>query len=525
MTAAVQVSSPPPRLLASAAFLSCLFWSASTTTADHFNASLSASGNALWDDLLGKCDGPRTTMDCVRSRLYNYVNGTFDGDISVTDGIRFTRNANDYEALCAGSDNGTVPPAGAYRQARDSPSPADAEEANKVEDDHWSHVTDSLYDKGAKYLMTHDFEASVPGFLSGGPGAKVRLSPKNILPDGGVILRMDFLPAVTGTQNQKEDRAPRFLHKKMKQMFKKKLLTSFLALLLIVKLIKIKLFFLLPLIVGVGTAKKILLKVLLHLFPPLSHLFKMCSYYHHNAAKFHFHHHKIKHHHHHIKVPVPVPIPAKPPVYHHDDLIYTGAVLDHPPGPYDSPEIPGNEYYNRLDMANVVSDHGDELASWGLGENGEATPNYEPPPPPPMRYGGGPQLMTPSYPHAEKYIKRGDENGMIGVSRVPQQAPHDPVFGPILYKLEEIFRELHISDEPCKEKLVCRMYGNPGRYSPHSNLVSAQLSSETAASSAGRAGTSADASRLWKYIQAAKEGQNGEDCRTVYPTCTLVGLR
>lgn len=75
-------------------------------------------------------------------------------------------------------------------------------------DDGWTDVTDKLYKKGTKYLVTHDFEASVPSFLGGGPGAKVRLSPKRILPDGGIILRMDVLPA-----EEREARSPRFMHK------------------------------------------------------------------------------------------------------------------------------------------------------------------------------------------------------------------------------------------------------------------------------------------------------------------------
>lgn len=74
-------------------------------------------------------------------------------------------------------------------------------------DDNWTDVTDELYNKGAKYLVTHDFEATVPSFLGGGPSAKVRLSPKKILPDGGVILRMDVLPA------EADSRSPRFMHK------------------------------------------------------------------------------------------------------------------------------------------------------------------------------------------------------------------------------------------------------------------------------------------------------------------------
>jgi len=48
--------------------------------------------------------------------------------------------------------------------------------------------------------------------------------------------------------------------------------------------------------------------------------------------------------------------------------------------------------------------------------------------------------------------------------------------------------------------------------------------SETAASSGGRTAVSADAARLWRYVQAAKEGQNGEDCRILYQACNMIGL-
>ncbi|XP_060850263.1 uncharacterized protein LOC132929148 [Rhopalosiphum padi] len=494
----------------------------------------SSSGNALWDDLVGKCDGPRNTMDCVRSRLYNYVDHTFESDFNITDGLTFTKNSNDYEAMCPGQNETT-----SYREAR-----APEMEDEEVADDGWSDVTEQLYNKGAKYLATHDFEATVPSFLGGGPGAKLRLSPKKILPDGGIILRMDVLPAA------RDARSPRFMHKMIKQLFKKKLMSSGMALMLIIKLIKIKVLFLLPLLIGAGAAKKILLKVLLFVFPPLAHLFKLCSYYHHHASKFyHFHHHKVKHHHHHLKVPVPVPVPIKPPPGYHSDY-YPGPTLDHPPppGPYDSPELlSGSDYYNRngMDMNNVVSDHADELASWGLGEYGEGTSQYDAPKYSyssspaqyePLKYGGngdggssggvGGGGGPPPSPYAEKYVKRLDNNPAMGrpPPALQQVATHDPVYTPVVQKLDEIFHELAVREEPCKEKLVCKMYGDPGRFSPHSNLVSAQLSSETAASSGGRTSVSADAARLWRYVQAAKEGQNGEDCRILYQACTMIGL-
>ena len=77
------------------------------------------------------------------------------------------------------------------------------------------------------------------------------------------------------------------------KLFKKKLMHSFMALMLVIKMIKVKLMFLLPLIIGKATAKKLLLKVLLFLIPGLAHLFKLCHYYHAEHAKYHHHHHKV----------------------------------------------------------------------------------------------------------------------------------------------------------------------------------------------------------------------------------------
>lgn len=95
-------------------FAVTLLFSSSALCSSDLSSS-SPSGNGLWDDLLGKCGaGPSNTVDCVRSRLYNYVSDTFESDMNITDGIRFTRNTNDYESMCPGP-NVT---AGTYRESR-----------------------------------------------------------------------------------------------------------------------------------------------------------------------------------------------------------------------------------------------------------------------------------------------------------------------------------------------------------------------------------------------------------------------
>lgn len=57
-----------------------------------------------------------------------------------------------------------------------------------------------------------------------------------------------------------------------------------------------------------------------------------------------------------------------------------------------------------------------------------------------------------------------------------QNAAVDPFYSPILMKIDTIFAQLGIHDEPCKERLLCSMYKNPTQYSPHSNFISAELS-------------------------------------------------
>lgn len=62
-------------------------------------------------------------------------------------------------------------------------------------------------------------------------------------------------------------------------------------------------------------------------------------------------------------------------------------------------------------MQNAVSDHADELASWGLGEYGEGTPQYEAK----YTYQSSPSQYEPinkygPQPYAEKYVKRADDN-------------------------------------------------------------------------------------------------------------------
>lgn len=59
---------------------------------------------------------------------------------------------------------------------------------------------------------------------------------------------------------------------------------------------------------------------------------------------------------------------------------------------------------------------------------------------------------------------------------ISRQDTEDEYYGPIIARLDDIFEQLRFYEETCREMLVCSMYKNPAGYSPHSNLVSNELS-------------------------------------------------
>ncbi|EDV43730.1 uncharacterized protein Dana_GF16374, isoform B [Drosophila ananassae] len=98
---------------------------------------------------------------------------------------------------------------------------------------------------------------------------------------------------------------------------------------------------------------------------------------------------------------------------------------------------------------------------------------------------------------------------------------YDPFYSPLLSRLDSVFGQLKLNpeNEACRQKLICLMYANPAKYAPYSNLVSAQLSREL---NELRKPTSdnPDILRFFKYMRAAKDGQDGIDCDQSFAKCT-----
>ncbi|XP_065088798.1 uncharacterized protein Osi24 [Ochlerotatus camptorhynchus] len=97
---------------------------------------------------------------------------------------------------------------------------------------------------------------------------------------------------------------------------------------------------------------------------------------------------------------------------------------------------------------------------------------------------------------------------------------YDPFYSPLLSRLDAVFAQMGLSskEEPCREKLICLMYANPAKYAPYSNLISAQLSREL---NELRKPTNdnPDILRFFKYMRAAKDGQDGVNCERMHKDC------
>ncbi|XP_011163940.1 uncharacterized protein LOC105198797 isoform X2 [Solenopsis invicta] len=95
---------------------------------------------------------------------------------------------------------------------------------------------------------------------------------------------------------------------------------------------------------------------------------------------------------------------------------------------------------------------------------------------------------------------------------------YDPFYSPLLSRLDAVFSRLGHNTEGCREYAVCAMYRSPARYAPYSNLVSAQLSRELN-ELRKPSSDNPDVLRFFRYMKAAKDGQDGVKCEEIYANC------
>ncbi|XP_017145381.1 uncharacterized protein LOC108157723 isoform X1 [Drosophila miranda] len=334
------------------------------------------SGNELWNGIIRDCY-LRPDISCFQKNVFSYLNDALDvQDVNVTQRLKFFKNQVQYEADKEQEQH----------NANEIPNRA---RAAPLAETPIEEVTTALYGKSIKFAMTHDLEVDLPEVMFN--GATFRISPRSI-EGNGIIAKLELIPK----QVVKARLAGMIIQKKIQKFLRSKIVLSFLALLLIIKIIKIKLFWLLPIVIGVGAAKKLLLKFLLFLFPALSHLFKLCSHYqqsYHAPLKYHHHHHLIDHHHtvvppwhsgEHQSVPDIIythPPKGHPSAYLHGAPVHEshGPGFEHFEGAWENsgPGL-GSEYIGDINRAaqiednphyfkpNTANDAG-VLHAWGLG--------------------------------------------------------------------------------------------------------------------------------------------------------------
>ncbi|XP_054090190.1 uncharacterized protein LOC105212406 isoform X2 [Zeugodacus cucurbitae] len=608
-----------------------------------------STGNELWDDIIRDCY-QQPTVSCFQKNVFSYLNGALDAhDVNVTHRLKFYRNQVDYtdmqheptEAAAArnsmdgSSDeqNSIKMPLADEEQVLTNEIPHEEGRGTKDSDNPETpieEVTNALYGKSVKFAITHDLEIKLPEMMF--DGATFRISPRSF-EGNGIIAKLEMIPK----QEVEARLAGKVIMKKIQKFLRSKLLLSFLALVLIIKIIKIKLFWLLPLVIGVGAAKKLLLKFLLFLFPALSHLFKLCSYYQqtYHSTKYHHHHHLIDHHH--------TVVPAWHATEHHSvpEIIYTHPPKGHPStylhgapihetyGPYSLEHNEGNwensgpglgsDYIGDINRSAQVDENSNyfkpnankdanEILVWGLGTTqptisqkqqqqhqqqslfttklktpaqAQSAPNpvYAPPPPRPSHpQQPSAEALTAAAHIAAQYdparnslaqqqqkqdqLKQLQLQQLLKQQQQQQLSPeiaaqikealriqaeqriisqqqqildkqpfvqdgqpimpknYDPFYSPILLKIDKIIEQLGVTDDLCKERLICSMYKDPTRYSPHSNFVSAELSRDTSELQPVSNPNGAVV-RFYRFIQAARDGQDQRDCLRLYPQCNI----
>ncbi|CAH1111133.1 unnamed protein product [Psylliodes chrysocephalus] len=135
------------------------------------------------------------------------------------------------------------------------------------------------------------------------------------------------------------------------------------------------------------------------------------------------------------------------------------------------------------------------------------------------------QRIAFASPHSDNYyLRRPEKKTDYKVfHKIPSSSmlltSYDPFYSPLLSRLDAIFKQLGLGNaksretERCRERLVCMMYANPTKYAPYSNLVSAQLSRELN-ELRKPSNDNPDILRFFRYMKAAKDGQDGVKCES-----------
>ncbi|XP_063597309.1 uncharacterized protein LOC134773990 [Penaeus indicus] len=96
----------------------------------------------------------------------------------------------------------------------------------------------------------------------------------------------------------------------------------------------------------------------------------------------------------------------------------------------------------------------------------------------------------------------------------------DPFYGSRLSRIDVIFHQLNVVEEGCREQIVCNIYKNPKAFTPFSDFLSRQLTVKLEELQRPKV-SDERILRFFRYLKAAKEGQDGSDCQAKYPECLV----
>ncbi|ENN79230.1 hypothetical protein YQE_04414, partial [Dendroctonus ponderosae] len=231
--------------------------------------------NELWTVLLKDCKKP--TLICVQNNIFKYLKTTLDEteDLQFNNFLKFSKNKLNYASAERAFDTNSTD-----EEADDDESPIEA-------------MARTLKDNTAKFFMTHDLEVALPDGLL--PNSVLKIAPQGF-GNNAAQVHLEIVSKDLDAARALQEGGRTF--KRIRKFINERIIYALLALLLVIKLLAFKFLFLLPLIVGAATAKKLLLKILLFVFPFLHHVFKFCAYYP-IQAKYHHHKHLISHIHQH----------------------------------------------------------------------------------------------------------------------------------------------------------------------------------------------------------------------------------
>ncbi|XP_075986723.1 DUF1676 domain-containing protein Osi17 [Anticarsia gemmatalis] len=552
------------------------------------------TGNALWDNILNKCT-VSPSVSCLQKNVYSFLDDKLgmNDDVEVTSGVCFKKNNVDVHKYS--KEANTIYLTGSKKEEEKE---RYLDEENEIEDEEpespLEEITDALYDKSVKFLVTHDMKLTLPQTYF--HGATVRVSPR-ALTKTGALVHIELEP------QERQENGRLFFHK-IKKYIKKKLVSAAIAIILVVKLIALKLVFVLPLIMGITTAKKMFLKLLLFLFPALSHIFKLCSWYHQNyhTTKYHHHHHLITHHH---KGPHHQPY-GHPPG--HGAIVVRPHSLGPPPTISDhysggenwalsgggvGTDYIGDIHRNAITNFKPTLNDAQDINAWGLGlppgpdghsdeqqqyageyaasnnvQQNVAANNL------PQRIAVQANTGRPVGPPINPYYRnkkanpkdayQAEKEALIRAASIAARAPPSPVrdeilrvsavklkennriktetelvkqqqqilaaqdpetiaaekfYGTLVETIDVLLSQMGANELGCRERAVCALYGDPFKHTPYSNLVSGHLSKDS--NELLPAGDSKAALHYYRYVQAARDGQEQKDCVASYPNCDI----